>query len=248
MIVLDGVTLRAEMIAAIRAEAHAACLATVVVGDNPRCHAFARDKRSAAIEAGLATAQVDLTGTASRHEVQAAVGQLATNPAINGIFVQLPLPEHIDLDPIVELLPPAKDVDGMRPGALYAPTTAQAVVRLLDRYGIAIASRKVVVVGNSPRVAHAIALLLTLRGAEVTTLDDPLPDVCRQADILVAATGHPRTITADHLRPGAAVVDVTGDVDLASASRVAGALAPYPTAVGPVAVACLLRNTADAAR
>ncbi len=247
MIVLDGVTLRAEMIAAIRAGGHDACLATVVVGDNPRCHAFARDKRSAAAEAGLTTTQVDLTGSASQHDVEDALGRLAADPAVNGVFLQLPIPGHLDLDPLVELLPPGKDVDGMSPVALHPPTTAHAVIRLLDRYDIPVEGRRIVVVGGSPRVARAVAMLLTIRGADVTSLDDPVPDVCRRADILVTATGRPRTITADHLRPGAAVVDVTGDVDIASVSAVARAVAPYPTGVGPVAVACLLRNTVDAA-
>ena len=247
---MDGVTLRAEMIATMRDEAaagqgaRAACLATVVVGDNPRCHAFARDKRSAAAQAGITTVAVDLATATTQDELDRAIATLAADDAVDGIFVQLPLPDHLHLGPI----PPAKDVDGAHPGSLHAPTTAAAVIRLLDRYAIDLDGRRAVVVG-----AHrhpAIARLLTARGVDVTVLDDAqsAAQTCRRAHILVTAAGRPRTVTADHLRPGATVIDVTGDLDLPSVATVAGAIAPYPLAVGPVAVACLLRHTLDAAR
>jgi methylenetetrahydrofolate dehydrogenase (NADP+)/methenyltetrahydrofolate cyclohydrolase len=253
VIEMDGVVLRAEMIAAIRAEVDAAagrrapCLATIVVGDNPRCHAFARDKRSAAAEAGITTVAVDLDASATQHEVEAALGRLAADPKVDGIFLQLPLPDHLHPVPI----PPTKDVDGADAGSHHAPSTAAAVVRLLDRYDIATAGRRVVIVGRRhPAIAH----LLAARDADVTVLagddDDgpPSPDDCRLADVLIVVAGRPRSITADHVQPGAAVVDVVGAVDLPSVIAVAGAVAPYPTAVGPVAVACLLRHTLDAAR
>ncbi|MEA2828012.1 MAG: methylenetetrahydrofolate dehydrogenase / methenyltetrahydrofolate cyclohydrolase [Actinomycetota bacterium] len=242
---MDGVTLRAEMIAAMRDEAPAApaaCLATVVVGDNPRCHAFARDKRSAATEAGIATVAVDLAAATTQDELDRAIAALAADDAgVHGIFVQLPLPDHLHLSPI----PPAQDVDGAHPGSLHAPTTPAAVLRLLDRYGIALDGRLVVVVGGRhPRLAD----LLAARGADVTVLAEPAPGTCRPADILVAAAGRPHTITADHVGRGATVIDITGDLDLPAVATVAGAVAPYPLGVGPVAVACLLRHTLDAAR
>ncbi len=229
---MDGVAVRAEMIAAMRARsdtaARPACLATVVVGDNPRCHAFARDKRAAAAAAGIATVAVDLPAAATQAEVDAAVAALAAD----GIFVQLPLPSHLRPPAI----PPAKDVDADH------QTTSLAVVHLLDHYDIPIDRRRAVVVGVHPDMARRLAD----RGAEVTTVDHPAPDFCRAADILVVATGRPRTVTADHVRPGATVVDLTGAVDNDAVAATAGALAPYPTGVGPVAVACLLRNTLDA--
>jgi len=254
---MDGVVLRAEMIAAIRAEVdaevdadarrRAPCLATVVIGDNPRCHAFARDKRSAAAEAGITTVAVDLDACATQPEVEDAVGRLAADPTVDGIFLQLPLPDHLHPVPI----PPTKDIDGADDGSPHAPSTAAAVLRLLDRYGIDTVGRRAVIVG---RGHPAIARLLTARGADVSVLADvdsdrgpPSPDDCRLADVLVVVAGRPRTITADHVQPGAAVVDVVGTVDLPSVIAVAGAVAPYPTAVGPVALACLLRHTVDAA-
>ncbi len=245
---MDGVGLRAEMIAALRdeaaARAHHACLATVVVGDNPRCHAFARDKRGAAAEAGITTVAVDLAASTSQSDLDRAIATLAADDGVHGVFVQLPLPDHLHLGPI----PPAKDVDGVGPGSPHAPTTAAAVLRLLDRYAIDLEGRRAVVLGTDRH--PAIARLLTARGADVTVLDDAqsAAQTCRQADILVAAAGRPRTVTADHVRPGATVIDVTGDVDLPSVATVAGAVAPYPLGVGPVAVACLLRHTVDAAR
>jgi len=251
-LVMDGIVLRREILAGIRDEITQAaaagspppCLATVVVGDNPRCHILARGTRSAAAEVGMRTATVDLPGTATQDEVEKAVGGLGDDPGVHGIFVQLPLPGHLDLDALLALVPPVKDVDGMLPHRGHAPTSPLAVVRLLDRYDVAISGRRVVVVGD-PR---GMALLLGDKGGDVTQVDRASPEVCREADILVAAAGRPHTVGADHVRPGAAVVDVTGDVDLAAVEAVAGAVAPYPTAVGPVALACLLRNTLDAAK
>jgi methylenetetrahydrofolate dehydrogenase (NADP+)/methenyltetrahydrofolate cyclohydrolase len=249
-LVMDGVALRAEIVAAIRAEVEAAladgcrppCLATVVVGDNPRCHVFARDKRSAATEAGLRTVTVDLTGAATQDEVEQAIVRLAEDPSVDGIFVQLPVPGHVDLARILALVPPGKDVDALRPDSPHQRTTPLAVVTLLDRYEIPVAGRRVVIVGR----VQGMEAVLTGRGATVVVIVDPAPDVCRSADILVAAAARPHTIGPDHVNPGTTVVDVTGDVDVGPVGAVVAALAPYPTAVGPVAVACLLRNTLDA--
>ena len=246
---MDGIVLRREILAAIRSEIVAAagspppCLATVVVGDNPRCHILARGKRSAAAEVGMRTTTVDLPGTATQDEVEQAVARLADDPDVHGIFVQLPLPGHLDLEALLVLVPPAKDVDAMRRDSPHAATTPLAVVCLLERYDLPIAGRRVVVVGR----ARGMASLLTSRDGDVTQTDHAAPEVCREADILVATAGLPGSIGPDHIRPGAAVVDVTGDVDLAAVEAVAGAIAPYPSAVGPVALACLLRNTLFAA-
>jgi len=246
---MDGVALGRAMIEAMRAEAgdRAACLATVVVGDNPRCHAFARDKRAAAANAGIATVAVDLAAAATQDEVQDAVGRLGADPAVHGIFLQLPLPRHLDLAGVVDLVPPRKDVDGMRPVAVHSPTTPLAVVRLLEHHGIPIRGRRAVVV-SAPGAQAVLDLLLTVHGADVAVTDQPAADVCRTADILVVADGRPGAITADHVRPGATVIDLVGALDVASVRERAGAVGPYPTSVGPVAVACLLRNTLDAAR
>ena len=225
---MDGVALRSEMIAALRAEAAyagggTACLATVVVGDNPRCHAFARDKRTAAADAGLATVSVDLPGTATQAEVDGAIARLAADPAVDGIFVQLPLPAHLGRHPLV---PPAKDVDGIGPGSPHEPATALAIVRLLERYGVPITGRRAI-------APAPIAGALARRGAHIV-------DQVEAADIVVA-TGD---IDPDDIKAGAAVVDLTGGL----VPGRAGAVAPYPTGVGPVAIACLLANTVAAHR
>jgi len=212
---------------------------------------------------------VRLAGDAPLPAVVATVDGLAADPAVDGVFVQLPLPAGVELGPVVDAIPGAKDVDGLsasstgrlvRGEAGFAPCTAEAVVRLLERAGVTVAGQRAVVIGSSPYIALPAAILLYRRGAEVTLADPDVADLgplCRHAGIVVAAADRAGLVGADHVRPGAAVVDcgvtrtaggLVGDVDTDAVAPIAGALAPMPGGVGPATIACLLTHTADAAR
>ena len=199
------------------------------------------------------------------------VAALVADPAVHGILVQLPLPDGLDPEPVLASIPPEKDVDGLTERSMgrlvrglpgLVPGTPLGILRLLDRYGVATSGRRAVVIGRSTLVGLPVALLLARKGTDCTvtmahsrTAD--MVEVCRQADILVAAAGSARMITADHVKPGAAVVDVgvsrdesgiVGDVDFDAVQAVAGAITPMPGGTGPMTIACLLENTFTAAR
>jgi methylenetetrahydrofolate dehydrogenase (NADP+)/methenyltetrahydrofolate cyclohydrolase len=275
-VLMDGARLRDEIVAELRATMEAAgsppvCLTTVLVGDDPPSRTYTRIKRRKAEEAGMRSRAVELPDTVSQGELEASVAALAADPAVHGILVQLPLPEGLDPESVLDLLPPEKDVDGLTPLSLgrlvrgragHVPCTPLGVMRLLDRYGVPTAGTRAVVVGRSTLVGLPLSLLLARKGvdATVTIAHSRTPElaaVCREADILVAAAGAARMITASHVRPGAAVVDVgisrsevgnVGDVDFDAVQAVAGAITPMPGGTGPMTVACLLQNTLQAAR
>ena len=275
-IVMDGNALRDETVLALRAQIEAAgsppvCLATVLVGDDPPSQRYVRSKQRKAAEAGLQSRHVDLPATASQGQVEAAVAELSADPDVHGILVQLPLPDGLDPEAVLALIPPEKDVDGLtersmgrlvrgQPGLVGC--TPLGVLRLLERYGVETAGKRAVVVGRSTLVGLPLALLLARKGTDATvtlahsrTAD--LVAVCREADILVGAAGQAHMITVDHVKPGAAVIDVgvsrteagiVGDVDQAAVAEVAGWLTPMPGGTGPMTIACLLENTVTAAR
>ena len=273
---MDGNRLRDEIIADLKAEITAAgrpdvCLATVLVGDDKPSHIYVRNKRRKAAEAAMTSRHVEMAADASQAQVEAAVRELAEDPAVHGILVQLPLPPGLDADAVLELIPPAKDVDGLTPRSMgrlvrgqagHVPCTPLGVMRLLERYGVATSGRRAVVIGRSTLVGLPQVLLLGRKGVDTTptlahsrTAD--LAGLCRSADIIVAAVGVAGLVTADFVRPGAAVVDVgisrtaagiAGDVDFDSVQAVAGAITPMPGGTGPMTIACLLLNTVSAAR
>jgi methylenetetrahydrofolate dehydrogenase (NADP+) / methenyltetrahydrofolate cyclohydrolase len=275
-VLMDGVRLGDEIIAGLRKVIEAAgtppvCLATVLVGDDRPSLSNVGIKHRRAEEAAMTSRSVVLPPTASQARVEESVAELSTDPAVHGVFVQLPLPDALDPHPVLDLVPPEKDVDGLsevsmgrlvRGGPGHAPGTPLGVMRLLARYGVPTAGSRAVVVGRSRFVALPLALLLARKGtdATVTLAGAEIPDlvpVCREADILVGATDAARIITADHVRPGAAVIDVgvtrtergiVGDVDFDSVRAVAGAITPMPGGTGPMTVACLLENTLAAAQ
>jgi methylenetetrahydrofolate dehydrogenase (NADP+)/methenyltetrahydrofolate cyclohydrolase len=275
-IVMDGKMLRDEIVAGLRETIEAAgspvvCLATVLVGDDPPSHSYVRSKHLQAEIAGLQSRTVELAATANQDQVEAAVAELAGDPKVHGILVQLPLPDGLDADAILRLIPPEKDVDGLTERSLgrlvrgepgLVPCTPLGVMRLLERYEVPIAGKRAVVVGRSTLVGLPLALLLARKGvdATVTIAHSRTPDliaVCRAADILVAAAGQANMITSDHAKSGAAVIDVgvsrletgiVGDVDFPAVSEVAGWITPMPGGTGPMTVACLLKNTLEAAR
>jgi methylenetetrahydrofolate dehydrogenase (NADP+)/methenyltetrahydrofolate cyclohydrolase len=241
-------------------------LATILVGEDPGSHIYVRNKHRAAEEAGMVSIDRTLAATASQADVEALIMDLNADDAVDGMILQLPLPEGLDGEGAVEFIDPAKDADGLhpfnlgllvqgRPGPL--PATPGGIMRILDHYDIATAGQTAVVVGRSFLVGRPMALLLGQKGTDATVIQahSRTPDlaaVCRQGDILVAAVGRAEMITADFVKPGAAVIDVginrgekglVGDVDYDAVSEVAGAISPVPGGVGPMTIASLLANT-----
>ena len=259
----------APRVAALKAKGIVPGLATVLVGDDPASAVYVRNKIKACREAGMLSEDLHLPASCSQAELLATVAALNTNAAIHGIIVQLPLPKHLDPNPVVQAIAAHKDVDGFHRtnlGALVAgeivlaPGTPLGILRLLDDYGITIDGRHAVVVGRGPTVGRPLALMLIARGATVTVCNSRTPDLAsftRRADILIAATGKAGLITGEMVKPGAAVVDVgisrlpsgkiTGDVDFASAKEVAAHISPVPGGVGPMTVSMLIANTVLAA-
>jgi methylenetetrahydrofolate dehydrogenase (NADP+) / methenyltetrahydrofolate cyclohydrolase len=275
-VLMDGARLRDEIVADLRATVEAAgsppvCLATMLVGDDRPSQIYVRIKQRKAGEAGMESRAVELPDTVSQAELEDEVAGLVADPAVHGILVQLPLPAGLDPEPVLALLPPEKDVDGLtalslgrlvrgQPGLV--PCTPLGVMRLLERYGVPTAGSRAVVVGRSTLVGLPLSLLLARKGVDATVTiahsrTPELAEVCRQADILVAAAGAARMITGAHVRAGAAVIDVgvsrteegsVGDVDFDAVQAIAGAITPMPGGTGPMTVACLLQNTLAAAR
>jgi methylenetetrahydrofolate dehydrogenase (NADP+) / methenyltetrahydrofolate cyclohydrolase len=273
---MDGNALRDELVAALRTRIEAAgspeiCLATVLVGDDGPSQRYVKMKHQKAAEAGLASRHVDLPASATQSEVESVVRGLALDHTVHGILVQLPLPDGLDPEPVIDLIPPEKDVDGLtersmgrlvrgRPGLVGC--TPLGVIRLLERYGIETRGKRAVVIGRSTLVGLPLSLLLARKGvdATVTLAHSRTPDmaaVVREADIVVGAAGQARMITADMVKPGATVIDVgvsrtesgiVGDVDFGPVSEVAGFITPMPGGTGPMTIACLLENTLTAAQ
>jgi len=245
-------------------------ITVIQVGDDLASTTYVRGKHKAAEEVGFKSAIAHLHDI-TQAELNNRIRALADDPAIDGILVQMPLPDGLDPDQALERIPPHKDVDGLHPynaGRLaqgnptFIPATPLGVLELLRREQIDPTGQRAVVVGRSRLVGRPVALLLLQNHATVTiahshTID--LPAITRTADILVAATGKRGLITGDHIKPGAVVIDVgitrdpetgklTGDVDRGSVEPVAGALTPVPGGVGPMTVAMLLVNTYRAYR
>ena len=275
-VLMDGNRLRDEIVAELGLEIAAAggpevCLATVLVGDDKPSRIYVRNKQRKAAEAGMVSRHVGLGADASQSEVEEVVGALAEDSGVHGILVQLPLPDGLDADAVLDLMPPAKDVDGLTPASMgrllrgqpgHVPCTPLGVMRLLERYGVPTSGKRAVVIGRSTLVGLPQVLLLGRKGVDATptlahSRTPELRDVCRGADIIVAAAGMAGLVTADFVRPGAAVIDVgisrtadgiVGDVDFDAVQAVAGAVTPMPGGTGPMTIACLLQNTLAAAR
>jgi methylenetetrahydrofolate dehydrogenase (NADP+)/methenyltetrahydrofolate cyclohydrolase len=244
-------------------------LATVLVGEDPASQIYVAGKHRACEEVGIASVGRELPADTTEEQLLAAVSELNADPAVSGIIVQLPLPEHIDAARVTSAVDPAKDVDGLTPmnaGLLVqgreglVPATPSGVMELLRRYDTPLEGAHAVVVGRSDLVGKPIASLLLAANATVTVCHSRtrnLAAVCRSADVLVAAVGRPRLVTGDMVREGATVIDVgmnrtaegvVGDVDFDAASGRARAITPVPGGVGPMTIAMLLRNTVKAAR
>ena len=244
-------------------------LATVLVGDDPASQVYVGSKERACREVGIESFGHRLPVSATQQELLELVGALGRDPRVHGILVQLPLPEGLDAQAVIEALPPAKDVDGLHPmsqGRLMAgqpglrPCTPLGVLRLLDAVGVRLRGARAVVVGRSLLVGKPVALLLLERHATVTMCHSRTADLAGEvgrADVLVAAAGQPGLVRGEWIRPGAVVVDVginrgpdgkvRGDVEFAPAAERASHITPVPGGVGPMTVAMLLANTVTAA-
>jgi methylenetetrahydrofolate dehydrogenase (NADP+)/methenyltetrahydrofolate cyclohydrolase len=269
---MDGKALaarnRAEVAADVAAFPRAIGLATVLVGDDPASDVYIRAKHKATLEVGIEARDVRLPQETSEAELLALVGELNADDAVDGILVQLPLPEQIDEGRIIRAVDPLKDVDGFHPlnaGLLLAgtpghvPGTPLGVLELLDEYGVELQGANAVVLGRSDIVGKPVALLLLHRHATVTICHSRTRDLAAEtsrADVLVAAVGVPGIVRPEMVKEGAAVVDVgitrtenglVGDVAPEAAER-AGLLTPVPGGVGPMTIAMLLRSTVRAAR
>jgi methylenetetrahydrofolate dehydrogenase (NADP+)/methenyltetrahydrofolate cyclohydrolase len=245
------------------------CLATVLVGDDGPSQRYVASKEKQAAAVGIASRHTDLPSDATQAEVEAVVADLAADPAVHGILVQLPLPASLAPDPVIDLIPPAKDVDGLTAASLgrlargtpgLIPCTPRGIMALLARYEVPVRGQRAVVVGRSTLVGLPVALLLAAKGTDATVTiahsrSADLAGVCREADILVSAVGVGRLVTTDFVKPGAAVLDVgisrteagiVGDVDFDAVAEVAGWVTPMPGGTGAMTPAMLLENTVDA--
>jgi methylenetetrahydrofolate dehydrogenase (NADP+)/methenyltetrahydrofolate cyclohydrolase len=274
---IDGKAAAADLRARIAAEVakfrvatgRAPGLAVVLVGEDPASTVYVRSKGKATIEAGMLSFEHKLPAEISEGKLIDLIEELNTDPAVDGILVQLPLPDHIDANQVITAIDPGKDIDGFHPinaGRLaigltgFVPCTPLGCLKLLKAELGDLSGKGAVVIGRSNIVGKPMAQLLLTEHCTVTIAHSrtrDLPDVVRRADIVIAAVGRPGMVTGDWLKPGATVIDVginrvageggnshlTGDVDFASASEVAGAITPVPGGVGPMTIACLIRNT-----
>jgi len=285
---IDGTTLAAKIrgdvaveVSALRARGVVPGLTVVLVGDDPASAVYVGAKEKASREAGMAGETIRLPPTTSQDDLLSLVDRLNSDPGVHGILVQMPLPRHIDPDAVIERIRPDKDVDGFHPVNVgkvligqsdgFAPCTPAGVQRMLVESGVETRGANCVIVGRSNIVGKPLAALLVQSGtggdATVTVCHSRTRDLrehTRRADILIAAVGRPRMITADMVKSGAVVIDVgvnripdatrksgtrlVGDVDFDAVRKVASLITPVPGGVGPMTIAMLLANTARAAR
>jgi len=243
-------------------------LATVLIGDDPASEVYVRNKRRACTAAGMRDLHRHLPADTSQEQAADLIDDLAADPGVTGILLQLPLPDHLDAEALLARIPADKDVDGLttlnagrlaqgQPG--LRPCTPSGVIRLLDEYGVELSGAEAVVVGRSVLVGRPMGQLLLGRNATVTVCHSrtrDLDEVCRRADILIVAAGVPGIVGPKAVRPGATVIDVgihrtpdglRGDVDFDSVAPIAGLITPVPGGVGPMTIAMLLANTLEAA-
>jgi methylenetetrahydrofolate dehydrogenase (NADP+)/methenyltetrahydrofolate cyclohydrolase len=244
-------------------------LATIIVGEDPASEVYIANKHKACEEAGMRSVHHGLAGDTPEEDLLELVAALGADDEVDGILVQLPVPDHIDPDRVVAAIDPRKDVDGLSPvsaGLLaggtpgMVPCTPAGVIELLDHAGVELSGAEAVIVGRSKLVGRPLVSLLLGRDATVTICHSrtrDLEQVCSRADVLIAAVGVPELVGAGHVKPGAVVIDVginrtenglVGDVDFEAASGIASAITPVPGGVGPMTIAMLMENTLRAAQ
>lgn len=244
-------------------------LAVVLVGDDPASRVYVGMKKKMCVELGMYSADHELPASTTEAELLDLIGKLNADVRVHGILVQLPLPDHIDTDKVLEAISPDKDADGFHPynvGRLaigkptFQPCTPYGVMVMLDEIGYDLKGKEVVVVGRSNIVGKPVALMCLSRHATVTICHSrtrDLPDVVRRADVVIAAVGKAEMVKGDWIKPGAVVIDVginrvgekklVGDVEYAAAAEKASAITPVPGGVGPMTIAMLLQNTLESA-
>ena len=278
MEIIDGKSIAADVRASVKQDVDALksrgvnpALAVILVGDDPASAVYVGGKIKACEEVGIISYEHKMPSDSSQQEIRHVIKNLNANPAVHGILLQLPLPAHLDADELIQLIAPEKDVDGLtfvNQGKLIAgddsgmvPCTPQGSLQLIKTVKQDLTGLNAVVIGRSLLFGKPMAQLLIAENCTVTTAHSKtrdLPEVCRNADILVAAVGRPRMVKAEWIKQGAIVIDVginrldtgklCGDVDYDEASKVAEAITPVPGGVGPMTIACLLQNTLKAAQ
>ena len=275
--IIDGKAIAAAVRADVAAEVAelkkkgiAPGLAVIIVGDDPASRVYVNNKKKACAEAGIYSEEFALPADTTQDELLALVASLNNRSDINGILCQLPLPSHLDDKAVIEAISPAKDVDAFHASNVgrimigdyhFLPCTPAGVMELLARIGVEVEGKNCVVIGRSNIVGKPMAMLLLHKNGTVTICHSRtrnLKEICAGADILVAAVGKAKFVTADMVKPGAAVIDVgmnrdengklCGDVDYAAVEPVAGYITPVPGGVGPMTIAMLLKNTLMAAK
>lgn len=272
---LDGAPVRDALLESLKNRINEAghphiSLATVLVGSDSPSQKYVASKHKAAAELGIDSVRVELPEHATQEELEREVLALAKNASVHGILVQMPLPVHLNAERILAMIPAEKDVDGLTEASLgklvrgtpgHIGCTPLGVLRLLEYYNIATSGKHAVVIGRSTLVGLPLSVLLARKGIDATVTlahskTHDLEKLCLSADIVISATGCPRSITGAHIAPGATVIDVgisrtddgvVGDVDAFSVRGIAGALTPMPGGTGLMTVACLMENTVNAA-
>lgn len=259
-----------EEIASVRGENRAPRLAVVLIGEDPASQVYVRNKEKACADAGIDTVTFRKPASIPQEELEAFIAGLNADADIDGILLQLPLPAGLEAQPCIDAISPEKDVDGLTavnqgrvamnmPG--LRPCTPAGILALLDHYGISMRGKKAVVLGRSILVGRPVALMLGSRDydATVTMCHSRTPNLaaaCREADVIIAAIGRPRFLTADMVKPGAVIIDVginrmedgklCGDVDYDNVAPLVSAITPVPGGIGPMTISQLLVNTAQA--
>ncbi|NJR41761.1 MAG: bifunctional methylenetetrahydrofolate dehydrogenase/methenyltetrahydrofolate cyclohydrolase FolD [Akkermansiaceae bacterium] len=284
--ILDGKSVAAAVLEECRAEAAELLakgikpgLAVVVIGNDPASHVYVGSKARTCAELGFHSVKIELPENSTQEEVLKVVRDLNSDPAVHGILVQSPPPKHIDEEAVIRAIDPRKDVDGFHPENVaklvledpsgFVPCTPAGCMKLLEISGINTNGAEAVVIGRSMIVGKPMALLLVAKNSNATVTiahsrSKNLPEICRRADILIAAVGRPEMVKADWVKPGAVVIDVginripdpakksghrlTGDVAYAEVAPLCSAITPVPGGVGPMTIAMLMKNTLQAAR
>ncbi|MCM3637446.1 bifunctional methylenetetrahydrofolate dehydrogenase/methenyltetrahydrofolate cyclohydrolase FolD [Sporosarcina luteola] len=274
--IIDGVAigkeLRGEIKQGVGILVESGCkpgLAVILVGEDPASQTYVKNKEKSSVEAGMKSELIRLPKTVTELDLLAHVNKLNNDDSIHGILVQLPLPEHINEDLVIQAIDPSKDVDGFHPQNVgkmmigqetFLPCTPHGIMEMLERSGVDIAGKHAVIIGRSNIVGKPMGQLLLQKDATVTychSRTKDLPSFTKQADILIVAIGRAKFVTDEHIKEGAVVIDVgmnrdengklCGDVDFEKAKTVASAITPVPGGVGPMTITMLLKNTLQSA-